>query len=469
MSPTPPLLTIAVIGAGFSGALTAINLLRLAHGRPVRVVLLNRSGRMARGVAYGTSSAEHLLNVPAGNMSAMADDPDDFLRYCRWADPSVTPASFVRRAQYGAYLEALVEAAEFGAPRHASLERWVGEAVDLEAPAPGRPGAVYLADGRRIDADHVVLAFGHFAPADPAALPERLRTSARYVRDPWAAGALGGIGGDEPVLLLGSGLTALDVVLALAARGHRGPVTLVSRRGLLPAAHREQRGRYDEAAALALAGEMAAGARGGLKALRRAMRLHEAQGGDWRDVMAAVRPHLPALWQRLPPWERRRFVQRLQPYWDAARHRCAPLSHARFEALRAEGRVRLRPGRLLAVHERRDGLEVELQPRDGGASLRLTTAHIVNCTGPTADLTRGGGPLVGRLLARGWLQPDELGLGVAVDEQGALVDRQGRASAWLHYVGPLLRARDWEATAVPELRVHARRLAERLLAGPTAR
>lgn len=466
-SPEP--LTIAIIGAGFSGALTAVNLLRHSGGRALRVVLLNRSGRMARGVAYGTASAGHLLNVPAGNMSALDDDPDDFLRYCRWADPAVTPASFVRRAQYGAYLEALLEAAQFGAPAGATIERWVGEAVDLEPPARSRPGAVYVADGRRIDADHVVLAFGHFSPADPPALPPRLRESARYVRDPWVPGALDGMGGDEPVLLIGSGLTAVDVVLALAARGHRGAVTMVSRRGLLPAAHREQRGVYPAEAARGLAVEMGGTARGGLRALRRAMTRHEAAGGDWRDVMAALRPHLPALWQGLPLHERQRFLRRLQPWWDAARHRCAPASHARFESLREAGRVRLRPGRLLAIQERPGLLEVHLRPRGTAAVEQLAVAHVVNCTGPTSDLAQGGGPLVARLLARGWLQADALGLGVAVDTEGAVVGRDGAASGWLHYIGPLLRARDWEATAVPELRVHARRLAERLLASPTAR
>ena len=464
--------TVAIVGAGFSGAMTAVNLLRQSAGRPLRVVLINRSGRTARGAAYGTASAEHLLNVPAGNMSALADDPDDFLRYCRWADPAVTPASFVRRQQYGGYLQALLDAAEHGAPAHTLLERWVGEVVDLQLGADGALSALYLADGRRVEAHHVVLAFGNFAPADPPCAAPGLCASARYVRDPWAAGALDGVGGGEPVLLLGSGLTAVDVSLALASRGHRAPVWVLSDHGLLPAAHREHRGRFDADATRALVQAMGYTVRRALRALRTAMREHTAAGGDWRDLMAAVRPAVPRLWQHWPPAERRRFIARLLPYWEAARHRCAPASHARFEALLTSGQVVPIAGRLVALRESRSGVEVEFRRRGGIRLERLQVAHVVNCTGPGSDLSRIDSRFVARLMARGWLVADPLRLGAEVDTAGALFDRQGVPSSQLHCVGPLLRARDWEAAAVPELRVQAQRMAAALLAlhpGPTDR
>lgn len=201
-----------------------------------------------------------------------------------------------------------------------------------------------------------------------------------------------------------------------------------------------------------------------LRALREAVRRHEASGGDWRDVMAAMRPHVPWFWQRLPLAERRRFLQRLRPYWDAARHRCAPDSHARFEALRAAGQVQPIAALLLAMGEVPGGVEVEFLRRGAASSQRLIVGRVVNCTGPSSSLRRIGNPLVSRLIDRGWLVPDALCMGVMVDEHGALLDRQGQPSARLHYIGPLLRARDWEATAVPELRGHAYRLATTLLA-----
>jgi len=190
--------TIVIIGAGFSGAMTAVNLLRLAQRQPLRVVLINKSGRMARGIAYGTRSAEHVLNVPAGNMSALADDPEDFLRFCRWSDPDVGPASFVLRRIYGTYLEALLAAAEHRGGDATVLERETEEVVSVRLDASGERAQVLLGDGRALIADHVVLAFGHFSPADPPVSTPSFYASRRYIKDPWEAGALHRVGDDEP-------------------------------------------------------------------------------------------------------------------------------------------------------------------------------------------------------------------------------------------------------------------------------
>ncbi|WP_284618205.1 FAD/NAD(P)-binding protein [Aquabacterium humicola] len=145
---------IAIVGAGFSGAVTAVQLLRHAPPEGLQVVLINESGRCARGLAYGTSSREHVLNVPAGNMSALAQDADDFLRYCRWSDPQVGPGSFVSRRLYGAYLEALLSAAELTAAPTIALERVVGRVIGLDIDA-GAGVAIRMAQGGLIAVDHV--------------------------------------------------------------------------------------------------------------------------------------------------------------------------------------------------------------------------------------------------------------------------------------------------------------------------
>ncbi|MED5620212.1 FAD/NAD(P)-binding protein [Ideonella sp. BN130291] len=454
---------IVIIGAGFSGALTAVNLLRHSAGAPLRVSLVNLSGRMARGIAYGTASAEHVLNVPAGNMSALADDPDDFLRYCRWANPAVQPSSFVSRRLYGSYLEALLDAAEHGAHMGASLERVSGEAVRLDLAAGGSAATVHLADGRALPAHQVVLAFGHFAPRDPAVATPAFYDSARYVRDPWAPGVLDSVAPDEPVLLLGCGLTAVDVALKLAQLPRQAPIWCVSRRGLMPQPHREQRGHLAPHEASALVAHMGRSAASYLRAVRASVRQHEAQGGDWRNVIAALRPHTPELWRRLDTAQRERFLRQLQPFWDVARHRCAPDAHERFQQLLQAGAIRRVAGRVRAYEERGSGVDVALQPRGEATPHTLHVARVINCTGPSADLRLARHRLVRHLLAERLLRPDPNGVGLDVNDHYEVVGHDGQASQVLHYVGPLLRARDWEATAVPELRVHAHRLAVRLL------
>lgn len=453
--------TVVIVGAGFSGAVTAVHLLRSSRGMPLRVVLVNRSGRMARGTAYGTASAEHVLNVPAGNMSALADEPDDFLRYCRWANPEITPASFVSRRLYGSYLEALLDAAEHGAHEAASLERVVGEVRAVEV--HGERATVRLEGGRSMEADRVVLAFGHFEPRDPPVPDGSFYESPRYVRDPWAPGVLADVRPDEPVLLLGSGLTAVDVALALGRQGRSAPMWCVSRRGLLPQPHRAHAGAMPPEALERLLATMGCGVRQHTRALREAVQAHCSAGGDWRDVIGALRARTPALWHALSQAERRRFVRRLQPHWDTLRHRCAPQAFERFEGLRGAGLVRHVAGRVRSYEAHGPQVDVAIAPRSGGDTLRLQVSRVVNCTGPNTDLRQVRDPLVRQLVDAGMLCPDPLGLGLEVDSRFAIVGAGGRACPVLRYIGPLLRARDWEATAVPELRVHALALAQELL------
>lgn len=455
---------VVVVGAGFSGAVTAVQLLRRAEG-PVHVVLVNESGRMARGLAYGTRSAQHLLNVPAGNMSALDGEPDDFLHYCRWSAPQVQPDSFVPRRAYGAYLEALLSAAEVSLKPGARLERVTGAVV--HARPVGQGAVVQLRDGRLWQADAVVLAFGHFAPRAPLSAEQLQALGPRWIADPWAPGALQGVGARDDVLLVGSGLTAVDVALGLADTGHRGRITCISRRGLAPQAHRASGGLAAQVDGQALAARLQGQpTRQQLRALREAVRRHQAAGGDWRDVVGALRGHTPAWWRALPQAQRAQFLRHLRPHWEVLRHRCAPQAHAQFERLQQQGRLQLLAARLgaVAVDEAQGAVQLQLHPRGGKPAHACRVQHVVNCTGPTSDLRHSGSALLDDLQAQGLLARDALGLGLPVDAAYHPIGRGGGACGWLYYVGPLLKADAWEATAVPELRRHARCLAEGLLA-----
>lgn len=455
-----PCRTVVIVGAGFSGAATAIQLLRMAK-TSLRVVLINESGRMARGLAYGTHNNAHVLNVPAGNMSALAGDPDDFLRYCRWSDPQIQPHAFVPRRLYGAYLEALLSAAELFGGEVARLDRVVGRVIQIR---PGVPRArVLLQDGREFLADEVVLAFGHFSPRDPLSASDMAAAGVRYVSDPWRPDALAHIRPDDDVLLVGSGLTAVDVALALSRMSHTGRLISISRRGLAPQSHRLSGALQGGIDGAALAAAMGNTARSYLRTLRTEVRRCRARDQDWRDVIGALRPHTSQLWRRLTLDERKRFLRHLRSYWDVMRHRCAPAAHDVMVALKQCGQFSVFAARLRGVTSVLDGLEVKLELRGTGALQRQQVQVIVNCTGPTSDVLHSGSPLIEHLLDAGLICPDPLGLGLLVGERYRTINRAGQEIPWLHYVGPLLKATEWEATAVPELRVHAMRLAEQLV------
>ncbi|CAJ3240197.1 FAD/NAD(P)-binding protein [Burkholderia pseudomallei] len=454
--------TVAIIGAGFCGATLATHLLRRPPVRPMRVLLINRSGAMARGVAYGTRALGHLLNVPAGRMSAVAGDDDDFYRYASGRDPRVARGSFVPRRIYGDYLEArLTEAIE---QAHAGIEfrSVVGSAVRIAPVDGGARGAITMDGGAVIEADRVVLSSGNEMRRDPfiAESQRKFYDSHAYVRDPWRPGALRGIAPDTPVLLVGSGLTMMDVVLDLRARGHAAPIHVVSRHGLMPLAHREMDAppSYDDR----LAARMLARAdvRHYVRAVRDAIR----RGGDWRDVIGSLRAATPALWRQLPSDERRRFLRHVRPYWDVHRHRCAPEPAARLQAEFERGGVAAVAGRVTGYSEHPNGVGVTVRRRGAAVDEHLEVGAVVNCTGPAPDFSARAGSLLGNLYADGLIVPDAIGMGFEIADDGAVLDRDGSPSAWLRYVGPLLQARDWEATAVPELRQYVQRLADTLLA-----
>jgi uncharacterized NAD(P)/FAD-binding protein YdhS len=455
--------TVAVIGGGFSGAVAALHLLRDLPPSGLDVVLVNRSGPLARGIAYGTNSDRHVLNVPAGAMSALPDDPGHFVRYCCQHGRDTAPGDFVPRALYGAYLGDQLAEAERSASSGGTLVRLIDTVLGLSVCDGGQAAWLRMAQGPAIRADHVILALGHFVPADPRAVGASVRDSGRYVRDPWASKALECIEPHDDVALLGSGLTALDIALALHQRGHRGEIWSLSRRGLMPHAHRVSASAVAWKAGGELLAALMSGPRPGMRALRAEVALAAHQGGDWRDVIAGLRPHTPSIWHAWPELERRRFMRHLQGYWDVHRHRCAPQADVLGNQLRASGRWTTQAGRLMEVQSHEGSLLLRWQPRGGEQSVTQRTKWLVNCTGPDSRLASSESPIVMDLVRQGLIRPDALGLGLDITDDGALIDAAGQPSSLLRYVGPLAKARDWEATAVPELRSQAKDVARRVL------
>ncbi|WP_426203125.1 FAD/NAD(P)-binding protein [Pseudomonas sp. TWP3-1] len=451
--------TLVIIGAGFSGTVAAIEFL---HAAPegARLIIINRSGAMARGLAYGTSSSKHLLNVPAGNMSALVDDPDSFLRACQRSSPSTTSGSFVPRKQYGEYLASLLEAAEKHALGRIGVERITAEVTALTAQE--RASRVELSCGKTIFADHVILAFGHFPPRTPPAL-ESILDSPRYIANPWSASITAAQSKDASVLLLGSGLTALDVISTLEKASDGIQIHMLSRRGLLPQPHRVSKSTLH--APLSFQDDLLSGPAtvlSYLRTIKRQIASGKASGLDWRDVIASVRPITSQLWMRLPIEERRRFLRHLQPYWDVHRHRVAPETYELFEQALNLKQIIPIAGRIHSVETCGEKTLIIYRRRGNEKLEKLEFDRVINCTGPNSNPHLISEPLIRQLITDGLISIDELGLGVQVDDSLAVLGKTGMPSEWLSYVGPMLKANFWEATAVPELRLYASALARRI-------
>src|SRR5438270_739950 len=447
--PHPP--TVAVVGGGCSGVLAAVHLLTHSDGR-CRVVLIERDAELGGGVAYGTDAPWHMLNAPARAMSAFPGDAHDFTRWAAAVQLTATPNSFLPRRLYRLYLQATLAGAEQESPSPPFRLR-----ARVTAVHPRTHGVIVgLDDGGHVEADRAVLALGNLPPADPH--PALARAGPRYVRDPWAPRALAGIDHDEPVLLVGSGLTAVDVALTLARRGHGGPIDAVSRHGLLPRRHAPW--PQPPTPAPAVRPRPGLTTRALLRAVVQAVRDAEENGDDWRPVIDGLRPVTPALWCSLSERERRRFLRRAARLWEVHRHRMAPAVASSVDALIAEGRLVVRSGAVNSVAVDAGALRVSM----GGAGSRivdLRVGHVVNCTGPSTNVAATSDPLLRSLLASGAARSDPLGLGFDVSDDGSLIDADGTPSPVLSTLGPLRRGRLWATTAVPEIRDQACALATR--------
>jgi len=450
---------VAIIGAGFSGVATAVHLARLPWPRGVRIVIVERSPRFARGVAYSTDHPLHVLNVPAGRMGALADDEGHFLRWLRLTDPSVTGDAFVARKRYGDYLEWLLGEATANASANVAIERRIGDVVNVVTTDSG--ATLTFRDGAPIEADRVVLALGNLPPRDPRGTT-RLHGDARYVPDPWAPDALKSLPKTtQPIVMIGSGLTMVDEVLAMRDHGHDTGFVAVSRHGLLPHSHRDWPAKPPVVDPPRELENWDGSAAALVRMVREAAKAAARAGLDWRDVVNGLRPITPQLWHRMSSSERERFLRHVRPYWDTHRHRMSTRVAESINQLIARRELSIVAGRVAEVTPAAKSITVGVVPRGGGAIEPFEAGALVNCTGPGA-FGSSSDPLVNALCQSGSLDPDPFGLGFMSDHDGAVLSQRGRPSSVLFTLGSPRRLADWESTAVPELRAQADRLSRRL-------
>jgi uncharacterized NAD(P)/FAD-binding protein YdhS len=449
---------ICIVGGGFSGVAVAWQLLHTLQ-LPAQIVIVSKEKLLGRGLAYGTVSPHHLLNVPAGRMGISPGDEAGFLRYLQQQGLPYASGDFVPRSLYSAYLvHALGEAIAVGAARGITLEVQHASVTAIAAQPQGGY-AIQLDTGAKLHAQMAVMALGNFDPKLPLTQSELTWTEPGLYATAWDPRGLQTVDTHKDVLLVGSGLTAFDALLELRHLGHQGRVTMLSRRGLLAQTHRVHetpppQGVVDFGRLLSLAS-----ARAMLREVRTLARTAQGSGHDWRDVLGGMRASTPRLWKQLPEQERRRFLRHLAPYWDTHRHRASvPIGNTIAQELQADS-LQLVAGRLGVLEPAGNAWRATIQPRGGRAAYTQEFTAVVNCTGPSSDLSATKAPLIQSLMQRGHLCQDPLRLGVQVDDQMQLLDSNGAGQPDLYYIGPLLKADLWEATAVPELRVHASQLA----------
>ena len=452
---------VLIIGGGLSGTMLAVQLLRLPGRR--RILVIEPRAELGRGEAYSAVELGHTLNGNAARMSVDPDNADDLTQWLTeyigaggWPESRQQPVPiselFPPRGIFGLYAQQRL--AEAKARSASSVEHVRAEGVDLQVDQGS--ALLTLDDGQQLRGGVAVLATGMF-PAARTPQTESSGLNAAAV-DPWDVQAMTAIDPQAPVLIIGSGLTMVDAVVSLEQAGHRGPVEVFSRHGLLPHVRRQPPSWVD------FLGEdhRLRSPRQLLREVRRQCAIAQTQGIDWQAPLDTVRVHIGRLWSQASEREKRQFVRHVRPWWESHHHRSPPLSAQLVTRLHDEGRLRIRAASFKGLEPSAEGVTIRLRHRGEQAITLVSGAALINSSGIEYDWRRVARPLPQQLLKRGLVRPGPLALGIAADASGAVLDAEGTISRRLFAMGPPLRGMWWESTAVTDVALQAKALAARL-------
>ena len=454
-----------IIGGGLSGTMLAVQLLRRPGPRRIRII--EPRAELGRGEAYSAVELGHTLN---GNAARMSVDPDNLDDLTQWLTAHIAaggwpesaeqnvPVSelFPPRGLFGVYVQQRLAEARVAGARHGSTAEHVrAEVVDLQTDADSVQ--LTLNDGQHLNGAFAVLATGMF----PAARTPQKDSSGLNAAalDPWDVAAMRQLDPQSTVLIIGSGLTMVDAVVSLEQAGHRGPIDVFSRHGLLPHVRRQPPAWVDFLAqdpGIRTPRQL-------LHELRRHCLDAIAQGIDWQAPLDTVRAHIGRLWSQATDVQRRQFVRHVRPWWESHHHRSPPLSAALVERLHNEGRLRIQAASFKGLEpSTQQGVSIRIRPRGESETRVVHGAALINSSGIEYDWRRVARPLPQQLLARGLVRPGPLALGITAAVDGAVLNAEGQVASRLFAMGPPLRGMWWESTAVTDMALQARALAARL-------
>ena len=438
-------LRLAIVGGGFTGVAVAAHALSSAV-RSVSIDVLEPAAKLGRGAAYGTLDRDHRINVPSDRMSLFSADRTHFTRWLfdnQWLPDteSVDPLGrcYPPRSAFAAYIDdVLMRTAGRSAPR-ASLRHRQTRAVALARQDQGF--RVELEEETSLQVDRVAICTGH-VPGAPCLVAENAARHPQFIANPWTSGSLAAVSQSDSVLIVGTGLTMVDVVASLARENHQGPIVAISPRGLLPCDHGEFVDCPDlfEGATPKTALEL-------LRLLRATVRRRDGEL-DWQSIVDALRRPLPQIWPSLPPRERLRVVRKLLPYWEVHRFRAAPQGAAAVARLAAQRTLKVQRARVIALDEQ-DGSLVASLRLPGGQIVERTFDTVIICSGASRNFRDN--PLLDSLIGHGLGQVDDVNCGVRVDEFSRLHDACGTVQPDLFAFGPITRGTFGEMTGAPDI------------------
>ena len=456
---------IGIIGGGFSGTMTAINLIYKAEA-PIEIYLINKKESLIKGIAYNTYSDKHLLNVVAGKMSAFSSLPNHFLDWVmqrpefKVKDREIISNSFLPRSLYSTYLGELWKNTLLLAhEKHIKINLADSKAVDLEILE--NMVTIILDNHTSITTNYCIIATGNNLPRNPKIKNTDFYKNTNYFQNPWKADAIKNTDNSLPVLIIGNGLTMVDTVLGLLEQGFKGNIYSISPNGFNILPHRHTGMVYeklkddlrDDLSLLDL-----------VKLINKHVKSVRAYGISAEPVIDALKPYVQGIWKKLSLRERELFMARLRHLWGVARHRIPLTVHDKIQQLRIEGQLHIKSGKIIDFTAVENAIKVEYFDKKEGIEKVLMVGRIINCTGPETDIEKLHNSFLKNCLLKGMISQDALKLGInANTDTLQVLDAQGNVHNNVYTIGSNLKGMLWESTAVNELRFQAEKLAGDLL------
>lgn len=453
---------ITIIGGGFCGFSVLMNLTKLAK-EELSINLIDKDNNFPLGLAYRTMNKKHVLNVPASKMSAIPEDPDNFINwikskpeYSDYVDDEL-PDLFMPRYIYGQYLSELFASLSGSIPSNINFRLIQDEATDIN---PLDKGAeVILKSGEKIFSDKIVIATGNFLPDNPKIKDDSIYKSEKYFRNPWQKESCENLKDNESVLIIGTGLTMVDNVISLKDNGFKGKIYTISTHGYFPLSHKKRKPYTDILNEIHPPYNLL----DLYKIFRKHIKYVLSHGITGEAVVDAIRPKTQEIWLSLRLEDKIKFMSHVRHLWGVARHRLPKEIFRQMKSLISDGQIEIIAGRIREMREINNGVYILYKDRKSQKLTEMIVNRVINCTGPATDLYKMESALIHNLLDKGIITPDEMKLGVNALPDGTIIHNDNSVSSYLYTTGSLLKGILWESTAVPELRVQAKSLSEILL------
>lgn len=444
--------TIAIIGGGWSGILTAIQLLE--KSKDISIKIINSEQLLGLGIAYSTSDESHLLNVPAGKMSAFPDNPKHFTDWLikKGYPEKEIEKQFLPRLVYGKYIQEFIDSIK----QNAQVEIINARAIDIHKESINY--SIQLNNENSVSTDKIVLALGNFLPATPKSASLDFFESPNYFKNPWNTDYLKNIQINQNILIMGTGLTMVDCVISLKKAGITGKLFVVSPRGYTPAPHGIKQTYPDFYAEIKGKTLLEI-----FKIVRKHLKLAESKNIPWIGVVDSLRPNLQKLWISLSLKGKQQFISHIRHIWGLARHRLPLSVHTQLMDLKTKGQLEIIGGRILDMQEKNNTVSVTLRLRKSTTICELNVSRVINCTGPQTNYKELQNELVKNLLSKRMILADDLKMGIKTTLNGQVLEKDNTASTDMYAIGSLLRGVLWETTAVPEIRMQAESIAKQII------